>query len=132
MNRRKRVLIVDKDEGVLISLEHLLEDEGFDTRTTWSAREALEYALSQRCDLLVMGDQLPDLSCEQLLREIQRNSGVPSVLVIASAAPQTPAVASYFMSLGAAGAVRKRNLGEVVDRVKALCSQTPTVAVRAA
>lgn len=131
-DKRKRVLIVDKDEGVLIALERLLEDEGYDTTTTWSGREALDYAVTEGCEVLVMGDQLPDLSCEQLLREVQRHGAAPVVVVMASAAPRVPAAASYLMSLGATSAVRKRNLGDVVAQVNALSSRAPGVAARAA
>lgn len=132
MNRRKRVLIVDKDEGVLIALERLLEDEGFDTTTTWSAREALDYAVAEGCEVLVMGDQLPDLSCEQFLREVQREGASPVIVVMASAAPRVPAMASYLISLGATSAVRKRNLGEVVEQVKTLSLRASGAAARAA
>ncbi len=132
MNRRNRVLIVDKDERVLIALERLLEDEGFDTTTTWSAREALDYAVSEGCEVLVIGDQLPDLSCEQFLREVQRHGAVPVVVVMASAAPQVPAMTSYLMSLGATSAVRKRNLGDVVEQVKLLSPRVSGAAARAA
>lgn len=132
MNKKRRVLIVDKDEGVLIALERLLEDEGFDTTTTWSAREALEYVVNEGCEVLVIGDQLPDLSCEQFLREAQRQGAPPVVVVLASSAPRVPAMASYLMSLGATSAVRKRNLGEVVEQVKALSARFSGAAARAA
>lgn len=118
--RRKRVLVVDGDERVLIALERLLEDESVDTTTTWSALEGLQLVRSGDFDVVLMGDNLPDLSCEQLLREMQRNAIRAAVLVMETASPRVPSIASYFLSLGATATVRKWNLGETLDRVKSL------------
>jgi DNA-binding response OmpR family regulator len=116
--RRKKVLVVDGDDRMLIALERLLEDESVDTTTTWSAAEALRLLRSADFDVLLMGDNLPDLSCEQLLREMQR-SGVRAAALVMTP-PRMPSVASYFVSLGATGTVRKWNLGETLERVKTL------------
>jgi DNA-binding response OmpR family regulator len=119
-NHRKRVLIVDKDEQLLIGLERLLEDVDVDTVTTWSAEEALGFMRSSRFDALLAGDHLADMSCEEFLREVQRAGiGVP-VLVLESVASRTPSIASYFVSLGATAAIRKWSFGEIAERVKAI------------
>jgi DNA-binding response OmpR family regulator len=118
--RRKKVLVVDSDERMLIAVEHLLEDESVDTTTTWSAVEALRLLRSSDFDVLLVGDHVPDLSCEQFLREIQRNGVSAAVLVMESTAPRTPSTASYFLSLGATATVRKWHLGEILERVKVL------------
>jgi len=41
MMQRQRVLVLDCDPDALIGLEHALENAGFNTTTTWHAREAL-------------------------------------------------------------------------------------------
>lgn len=115
---RKKVLIIDSDERLLIALERLLEDESMETTTTWSAADGLGLLGPDEFDVLLMGDNLPDLSCEQLLREVQRNGIRSTVLVMETAVPRTSSLASYFISLGATGTVRKWNLGETLDRVK--------------
>lgn len=117
--QRKRALIVDNDEQVLIALERLLEDEEVETVTTWSAEEALRLATSHQFDILLAGDHLPDLSCEELLRELQRSGAGLPVLVLESVASRAPSIASYYISLGANAAVRKWNFGEIVAHVKA-------------
>jgi DNA-binding response OmpR family regulator len=129
---RKQVLIVDNDEHLLISLEQLLEDEGLHTTTTWSALEALQVVQTQPIDVLVMGDQLLDLKCEELLRELQRNGVTTPVLVLDSAVPQVPSIASYFISMGAVGVVRRKKLDEIMHKVRALASSSAGRAARAA
>src|SRR5512133_1240223 len=129
---RKRVLIVDSDEQLLMRLEHLLEDEGLETTTTWSAAEALDLARRQPYNVLVAGDRLMDLKCEELLRELQRDGDTAPVLILDSAVSQVPSIASYFLSLGAAGTVRRRKLDEVLEKVKRLADSSARQAARAA
>ena len=47
IHMRKRILIVDNDEKVLIALERALEQEGYDTETAWTLPDGLE-AISER------------------------------------------------------------------------------------
>lgn len=117
--KQNKVLIVDGDEQILIALERLLEDEGIGTATTWSARQALELLFADGFDVLVMGDNLPDLSSEQLLREIQRQGATASILVMESPGSRTSSDSS-FSSLGVAATVRKREFGKLLECVKTL------------
>jgi len=69
--RRCRVLILDTDDLALITLERVLEDAGFDTRTTWDAVEARQLLEKQSFDLLIVSDHPPELSAARILREFQ-------------------------------------------------------------
>ncbi|HKS75523.1 MAG TPA: response regulator [Terriglobales bacterium] len=67
-----KILIVDDDEAVLITLERLLEGEGYRTVTAWSGEEALEAAQSGRFDLVLLDEHLSDVEvttlCDELIR----------------------------------------------------------------
>jgi DNA-binding NtrC family response regulator len=117
--KRCKVLILDSDEEVLISLEQLLEDEGIGTTTTWSANQALDLMRSDCFDVVLVGDHLSGCSCEQLLREIQQRGLTASILVMESG-ERTISGAGYFSSLGAAASVRKREFGRILELTKAL------------
>jgi ActR/RegA family two-component response regulator len=41
MDRPKRVLVLDFDHDLLITLERVLEDAGFRTTTTWDVKEGV-------------------------------------------------------------------------------------------
>ena len=69
---RKRVLVADCHEDILIILERLLEDAGFDTTTVWTAKEALKLADSHAFDLILINEYLPDAECEDVLRALQK------------------------------------------------------------
>ena len=67
---RKRILIADCHEDILIILERLLEDAGFDTTTVWTAKEALKLADSHAFDLILINEYLPDAECEDVLKAL--------------------------------------------------------------
>ena len=67
-----KILIVDDDEAVLITLERLLESEGYRTVTAWSGREALEAAQCAQFDVVLVDEHLSDVEvtslCDELIR----------------------------------------------------------------
>jgi|HubBroStandDraft_6_1064221.scaffolds.fasta_scaffold197659_2 CheY-like chemotaxis protein len=77
-----KILIVDDDAEVLITLERLLESEGYSTTTAWSGREALLFADRIDFDFLLMDEYLSDIDsttlCEELLR--RRPAALPFML----------------------------------------------------
>lgn len=64
-----RVLVLDWDEDVLVTLQHVLEDAGIDTTITWDYAEARTLICSQSFDILVVGDHPPDFSVDAILRD---------------------------------------------------------------
>jgi CheY-like chemotaxis protein len=66
------ILIVDDDEAVLITLERLLEGEGYRTVTAWSGQEALQVADSERFDLVLIDEHLSDVEVTTLCDELVR------------------------------------------------------------
>ncbi len=126
MDTRKRILIVDLDEFVLIELEKALEDAGFDTTTTWELHEARELLRSRRFDLLLVGDHPPELPAGDLLKDIREGQSVTRCMVLQSAAP---ARHSDFQSLGAVAVVSRHRHDEIVRLIK---NQLATRAMAAA
>ena len=72
MEGRRRVLILDFDERLLMTLERVLEDSGFSATTTWDVGEGR--ALMQRnCfDFLVIGNRPPDLDAQEFIADRRR------------------------------------------------------------
>ena len=82
--QRKRVLIVDNDEDILIALERLLETEGYDTVTAWSGQEAHLLLQAMEFDLVLMDDTLADVSTDELITLIQRKLPSTPIIVLGS------------------------------------------------
>lgn len=94
-NHRKRILVIHWDDDELISLEHLLEDQGYETVTTWDLQEGLELLRSRHFDLVMAADHEPQLDAGGVLRELQ--SRVPCI-ILRNGGQRDPA---YFLALGA-------------------------------
>jgi CheY-like chemotaxis protein len=113
---RQRILVLASDDGLLIELEHSLEDLGFDTSTTWDWAEALKLARAGHFDLLLIAEHPPEVSAVEFLRELQCGpGGVPCLVLQRSPGPFSE---QYFYSLGASGVVVGRRYEEIGQRVQ--------------
>ncbi len=113
---RKRILIVDDDEHVLIVLQAMLENEGYDTTTAWGGLEALSLLRSRPFDLVLLDEYLPDLEASAILAHIQHMAIRPLAMVMQ--AEQSPGALNRFASLGACDVIDKwmarRDISETV------------------
>ena len=94
-NHRKHILVIHWDEDELISLERLLENEGFETTTTWDLLEGVNLLRDRHFDLVLVGDHVPACDAGEVLRKLQ--SGTPCI-VLRNGAHSDP---EYFFALGA-------------------------------
>lgn len=72
MDRRKTVLVVDFDSELLIALECLLEDCGFDCTSTWDTNQGYELMRSGMFDILVIGNRPPQLQPQEFVSILRR------------------------------------------------------------
>jgi len=113
---RKHILIADSDEQSLIELEHLLQDEGFETTTAWSTSATVDLLTHQHFDLLLVADHPPELNCEQVLR-LKRESGAEVPLVVLETWPRHPFAEPFLVTLGATNFVQKWHPADVKSLV---------------
>jgi two-component system response regulator RegX3 len=76
-----RLLIVEDDPSIALSLREGLERHGFDVEHTSSGREAVELAAA--FDLVLLDLGLPDLDGKEVCREIRARSSVPIIVLTA-------------------------------------------------
>jgi CheY-like chemotaxis protein len=81
-----KILLIDDDELILISVESLLETEGFVVKTAKNGPEGLELAARERFDLFLLDIIMPGMSgfevC-QILRGMDGYHQVPIVILSA-------------------------------------------------
>ena len=92
---RKRLLVVDDDELMLITLQRLLENAGYDTTTAWSGHEALRLLRQREFDLILLDEYLPGVTTEEVLRQLQRMPGKTPVVIIQTASLPDNLTANY-------------------------------------
>jgi DNA-binding response OmpR family regulator len=113
---RKKVVVADCNEEVLIALEKILEEAGFDTTTVWTAREVLKLVDSKMFDLVLVNEYLPDAECEDLLKALRtRGARVPCIVM----QPYAPEMADItgLQALGARYIVYKYAYQQIIELV---------------
>ncbi len=114
---RKKVLVLSSDPDFLISLEHVLEGEGFDTTTTWDAREAFSLVADRHFDAVLVGEHPPEVKSIELLKGMQANRRRMVFIVLASDA-RHPFEAEYLCALGAHAVIPRWKQKRIVDTVR--------------
>lgn len=111
-----RILIVDLDEHVLITLERLLEDAGFSTTTAWSMAEATHLLRSTCYDMIVIGDRPPEMDANKLLRQAGTQEPFPRSIVLRSTTHKSSM--NQCNLLATSTIASQSNLEEIVKQVR--------------
>jgi len=84
----RTVLVVEDEIKIREMLRSYLEREGLDVLTTGSGAEALTLVERAAPDLVLLDLRLPDVSGEEVAREIRRTSNVPILMLTAKSAEE--------------------------------------------
>lgn len=123
---REKILILDRDERVLIDLERVLEDEGFETTTTWDLQEALDLLACWDFDLLLVGDHPPEVRSAELLKTLRsRHISTPCIVLQTTAC--YPFENQYLCWLGAHAVMPKSEYRDIVAKIRERLSATDVV-----
>jgi CheY-like chemotaxis protein len=123
---RKKILILDHDERAIIDLERVLEDEGFETTTTWDTREALDLLAHRDFDLVLVGDHPPKVRSAELLNTLRSRQISASCIVLQTAA-RYPFEGQYLCWLGAHAVMPKLQYRDIVAKIQERLSATEVV-----
>lgn len=83
MDALGRILIVEDEEKIARFLELELGHEGYEVGKAADGRSALDLALGQDWDLILLDVMLPQLNGMEVLRRVRRESDVPVILLTA-------------------------------------------------
>lgn len=78
-----KLLIVEDDQKIARFLDLELKHEGFDTCLAHDGRTAVDLALSQNFDLIILDIMLPELNGMEVCRRIRLSSQVPIIMLTA-------------------------------------------------
>jgi DNA-binding response OmpR family regulator len=112
----ERILLVDDEPAVHEVVRAYLERDGFMVATADNGRDGLALAERAQPELIVLDLMLPDLSGEELCREIRGRSDVPIIMLTAKASEDDRVVG---LELGADDyLVKPFSPRELVARIK--------------
>ena len=115
-----RVLIVDDEPNIVISLEFLMKQQGYETATAADGRAALSEADRFRPDLVLLDITLPELDGFQVCEQLRAEHGSDMGIIMLTARGQEAEMAKG-LALGADAYVTKpfstRDLVETVHKL---------------
>lgn len=79
---KKRILLVEDEPNIVVSLTFLLERAGFEVATETNGQKALETILEDPPDTLVLDVMLPGLDGFEILRRIRADHRVEKLPVL--------------------------------------------------
>src|SRR5512143_938084 len=103
----KRILIVDDEPNIVISLEFLLKREGFETDVAADGEAALEAVARRRPDLVVLDVMLPRMNGFEVCRLLRADPSRRDVKVLILTAKGRETEMARGLGLGADAYVTK-------------------------
>jgi two-component system alkaline phosphatase synthesis response regulator PhoP len=79
----KNILVVDDEEKIVVLVRDYLEKAGFGVLTARDGQQALDLALSEKPDLVVLDLGLPGMDGLDITRELRHSSDVPIIMLTA-------------------------------------------------
>lgn len=77
-----KILIIDDEKNICITLTQILSDEGYEVRSANSAREGLSLAEDGEADIILLDVKLPDINGLDLLARLQKSqSNIPVIMI---------------------------------------------------
>lgn len=82
-----RVLLIDDDPDVAVTLRTLLRGQDFDIQPVFSGREGIEAVRESEPDVIILDLLMPELDGWQVCQEIRGMSEVPILIMSALGSP---------------------------------------------
>ncbi|GAB4277370.1 MAG: hypothetical protein Kow0092_33170 [Deferrisomatales bacterium] len=116
---KKRILAVDDEPNILLSLEYILEQEGYDVHTARDGEEALELVDSVRPDLILLDVAMPRKDGYEVCRLLREREDLAPVKVVMLTAKGQPLEKKKGIEVGADLYVTKPfSVEELLDKIR--------------
>ena len=117
----KKILIVDDEPNIVISLEFLMRREGFEVTVARDGEEALGAIAQENPDLVLLDVMMPKFNGFEVCEKVRANPEYAGMRIIMLTAKGREAEVSKGLSLGADGYITKPfSTRDLVEQVKNL------------
>ena len=82
-NKKKNILVVDDEENIVDVVSAYLKREGYNIFAAYNGKQALEVFNKERIDFVILDLMMPELSGEDVCKEIRLKSSVPILMLTA-------------------------------------------------
>ena len=118
-----KIMVVDDDPGMRITLEGIIEDEGYDVVSAMDGHQAIQLAKENHFGLIFMDIKMPGITGVDAYREIKKIS--PQCVVVMMTGFSLSGLIKEAMEEGAYAVVYKPfDMGQIIDIVQAVLKST--------
>jgi DNA-binding response OmpR family regulator len=103
----KKILVVDDDPYILMSLEFLMRKKGFDVSVARNGTEAMDMLATNKPDLILLDIMMPDVDGYAICKHIKSSKQLKDIIVVFLSAKTKEADVQKGYDLGAALYVSK-------------------------
>ena len=103
----KKVLIVDDETNIVISLEFLMEQAGYELRIAHNGQEALEQVATFEPDLILLDVMMPHINGFDVCRRVRENPDWQNIKIIMLTAKGREVEMTKGLALGADAYITK-------------------------
>lgn len=89
---RETILVVDDDKDIREIITIYLEKEGYHVILAIDGNQALQFAFSNKPDLIILDMMLPDLDGIEVCQELRRKSSVPIIFLSSKSTPMDKSI----------------------------------------
>ena len=122
-----RILIVDDEPNIVLSLEYLMKKEGFEVLTAVNGEEALHLIERDQPDLILLDIMIPKLDGYEVCQSVRADPNYDEIRIIMLTAKGRAVEREKGLALGADAYISKPfSTREVVERVRSILEEKPT------
>ena len=103
MTTKPTILVVDDDQPILLLMQNLLREFGFETVVAATGDEALGHARAKQPALVLLDKHMPGMAGAEVIRELRQEFKELPILILSG----DPVSKAELKTLGANGAVQK-------------------------
>ncbi|MBT8349950.1 MAG: response regulator [Deltaproteobacteria bacterium] len=117
----KKILIVDDEPSIIVPVQFLMEQNGYDVMVAFSGEEAMEIIADTKVDLILLDIMLPVIDGFEVCQRVRENPQWSKIIIILLTALGSDANVEKGLALGADAYITKpfSNV-DIVEKVKEL------------
>ncbi|MGD8971603.1 MAG: response regulator [Desulfobacterales bacterium] len=120
----KKVLIVDDEPSIIVPLQFLMEQNGYETSVAFSGEEAMETVAASHPNLILLDIMLPIIDGFEVCQRVRENPEWNDIRIILLTAMGSEANIAKGLALGADAYITKPfSNSEVIAKVRELICQ---------
>jgi DNA-binding response OmpR family regulator len=117
----KKILIVDDEPSIIVALQFLMEQNGYQTLVAFSGEEAMETITEYRPDLILLDIMLPVVDGFEVCQRVRENPEWSNIRIVLVTALGSDVNVTKGLSLGAdAYIIKPFSNAEILAKVKEL------------